>query len=304
MCAICGCSEGAETRITDPAGNTHAQPRDDGHRHSYGHTHDHHHGEGHTHPHEHPHEHHHGEEHAHLHEPGASVATLRETQHGNLLRVEQDVLARNNRIAERNRGWLEGRGVLALNLLSSPGAGKTSLLEKTIRALRSEIEIRVVEGDQETTLDAERIRAAGCPSVQVNTGTGCHLDAPMLAHALRSLDPPRGSLLLIENVGNLVCPALFDLGEALKVVILSVTEGEDKPLKYPHMFRASQLMVLNKTDLLAHVDFDVQACFAHARRVNPEIELLQLSARSGAGLEDWYAWLRARTAAVRLRAVS
>jgi hydrogenase nickel incorporation protein HypB len=252
------------------------------------------------HSHERPHEHHHGEELAHQHR--ASVATLHEPQHGNLLRIEQDVLVRNNRMAERNRGWLEGRGVLALNLLSSPGAGKTTLLEKTIRALHTEIEMCVVEGDQETTLDAERIRAAGCPSVQVNTGTGCHLDAPMLAHALHSLDPPRGSLLLIENVGNLVCPALFDLGEAAKIVILSVTEGDDKPLKYPHMFRAAQLMLVNKTDLLAHVDFDVQACLDHARRVNPEIELLRLSARSGAGLEDWYAWLRARVAAAGLRA--
>jgi hydrogenase nickel incorporation protein HypB len=304
MCAICGCSEGAETRFTDSGGNAHAHPHNDGDTHAHGHRHDHHHGEGHTHSHEDPHEHLHGEEHAHLHEHRASVAMLHEPQHGNLLRIEQDVLARNNRMAERNRGWLEGRGVLALNLLSSPGAGKTSLLEKTVRALHSEIEMRVVEGDQETTLDAERIRAAGCQSVQVNTGTGCHLDASMLAQALRSLDPPRGSLLMIENVGNLVCPALFDLGEAAKIVILSVTEGQDKPLKYPHMFRAAQLMLLNKTDLLAHVDFDVQACLDHARRVNPEIELLQLSVRNGAGLEDWYAWLRARVAAAALRAVS
>ena len=161
MCAICGCSEGAETRFTDSGGNAHAHPHNDGDTHAHGHRHDHHHGEGHTHSHEDPHEHLHGEEHAHLHEHRASVAMLHEPQHGNLLRIEQDVLARNNRMAERNRGWLEGRGVLALNLLSSPGAGKTSLLEKTVRALHSEIEMRVVEGDQETTLDAELRRRHG-----------------------------------------------------------------------------------------------------------------------------------------------
>jgi hydrogenase nickel incorporation protein HypB len=193
----------------------------------------------------------------------------------------------------RNRGWFEGRNILALNLVSSPGAGKTTLLERTLRELRGEIPISVVEGEQETLLDAERIRATGCQAVQINTGTGCHLDAHMLAHALDELAPPLNSVVMIENVGNLVCPALFDLGERAKVTILSVTEGDDKPMKYPHMFRASRLMVLNKVDLLPHVDFDVDRCIGYARRVNPEIDVLTLSARSGEGLEGWYQWLRA-----------
>jgi hydrogenase nickel incorporation protein HypB len=188
--------------------------------------------------------------------------------------------------------------------VSSPGAGKTTLLERTIRDLKRVISISVVEGDQETTLDAERIRATGCKSVQVNTGTGCHLEAKMLAHALKELEPPTHSLVMIENVGNLVCPALFDLGEHAKVVIFSVTEGADKPLKYPHIFRASSLMILNKMDLLPHVDFDVSACIAHARRVNPDIEVLQVSAITGAGLEHWYTWLRARLTTCRVEGAS
>jgi hydrogenase nickel incorporation protein HypB len=221
---------------------------------------------------------------------------------GTTVSVLEDVLAKNNRLAERNRGWLEGRSILALNLVSSPGAGKTTLLERTIRDLKGTISISVVEGDQETMLDAERIRATGCKSVQVNTGTGCHLEAQMLARALKELDPPARSLVMIENVGNLVCPALFDLGEHAKVVIFSVTEGADKPLKYPHMFRASSLMILNKIDLLPHVDFDVSACIAHARRVNPDIEVLQVSSTKGDGLEGWYTWLRERLAICRVEA--
>ena len=210
------------------------------------------------------------------------------------VKLEQDVLARNNSLATRNRDWLRGRNTLALNLVSSPGSGKTTLLERTIRDLSGTVPISVVEGDQETALDAARIRSAGCRVIQVNTGTGCHLEAQMLARALEELDPPANSLVLIENVGNLVCPALFDLGEQAKVVILSVTEGVEKPLKYPHMFRASSLMILNKIDLLPYVSFDINACTAHARRVNPEIEVLQVSATTGAGLEGWYSWLRAR----------
>ncbi len=221
-------------------------------------------------------------------------------QHGTTVALEQAVLAKNDRLAERNRGWLEGRGILALNLMSSPGAGKTTLLERTVQAFAGAI--GVIEGDQASLLDAERIRAAGCPVVQVNTGTGCHLDASMIAQALRQLAPPQGSLVLIENVGNLVCPALFDLGERIKVVILSVAEGDDKPLKYPHMFKAAGLMILGKTDLLPHVDFDVERCIAHARQVNPAIECLQLSARTGQGLDAWCDWLRARSAAAAERA--
>ncbi|WP_346836640.1 hydrogenase nickel incorporation protein HypB [Microbulbifer sp. SAOS-129_SWC] len=218
-----------------------------------------------------------------------------------LQHLERDLLAHNNTIAARIRDWLRARNILALNLVSSPGAGKTTLLERTLRHLRDlgdSTAVSVVEGDQETRFDAERIRATGCPSVQVNTGTGCHLEASMLAGALEELMPAPGSLLMIENVGNLVCPALFDLGEHAKVAILSVTEGEDKPLKYPHMFRAASLMILNKIDLLPYVDFDVETCLGFARRVNPDIAVVQVSARTGAGLPDWYAWLQAQQSAL------
>ena len=209
-----------------------------------------------------------------------------------MVTLEREVLARNNSIAERVRGWLAGRGVLALNLVSSPGAGKTTLLERTIRDLGDEVPLSVIEGDQQTLNDARRIQAAGCRVVQVNTGTACHLDASMVARALQQLDPPGGSVVMIENVGNLVCPALFDLGEWSKVVIGSVTEGDDKPIKYPHMFRASGLMVLNKMDLLPHVEFDEDRCIGFARQVNPKLQVLQLSASRGDGLADWYGWLR------------
>ena len=179
-----------------------------------------------------------------------------------------------------------------MNLVSSPGAGKTTLLERTIRDLGGEIPLSVIEGDQQTLNDARRIQAAGCRVVQVNTGTACHLDASMIARALQQLDPPGGSVVMIENVGNLVCPALFDLGEWSKVVIASVTEGDDKPIKYPHMFRASGLMVLNKIDLLPHVQFDVDRCIGYARQVNPRIGVLKVSATRGEGLDEWYDWLR------------
>ena len=216
--------------------------------------------------------------------------------------LEEQILAKNQRLAERNRGWLAGRGVVALNLVSAPGSGKTTLLERTLRDLRHEFAISVVEGDQATVNDAERIRATGCPVVQINTGTGCHLEADMLAHGLQQLDPPARSMVLIENVGNLVCPALFDLGERAKVVILSVTEGEDKPLKYPHMFRASDLMLVNKIDLLPYLRFDLERCIGYAREVNPSIKVLRVSAQTGEGMAGWYDFLRecvgARVAAV------
>jgi hydrogenase nickel incorporation protein HypB len=213
--------------------------------------------------------------------------------------LEEAILSKNDRLAEENRRWFGSHGILALNLVSSPGAGKTTLLERTIRDLRGRWPIGVLEGDQETVQDAERIRAAGCDAVQINTGTGCHLDAAMVARGVRELGPERGSLLMIENVGNLVCPSLFDLGELAKVVILSVTEGEDKPLKYPHIFRASSLMILNKVDLLPHVSFDVSRCLEYARRVNPAIRILQLSATRGDGLDSWYSWIQAAFGASR-----
>lgn len=210
--------------------------------------------------------------------------------------VEQDILAKNDAFAARNRTALREKGVFAVNLVSSPGSGKTALLEKTIVALAGQIEIDVIEGDQQTSHDADRIRARGARAVQINTGRGCHLDAHMVGHAMERLAPGRGSVLMIENVGNLVCPAAFDLGEAHKVVVLSVTEGEDKPLKYPDLFRRASLMLLNKIDLLQYLEFDVERCIDCARRINPAIAVLRLSAKTGEGLDGWVDWIRKRRA--------
>lgn len=280
MCETCGCSDDAKTTITDlKTGQAIALPADD-------HDHDHHDHHDHDH-HDHNHQHSHGE-HTHSHDDVPHT----HASDGRVIRLEQDILAKNNRLAERNRGWFAGRNVLALNLVSSPGAGKTTFLERTIRDLGEEIPIHVIEGDQATLHDAERIAATGCRVVQINTGTGCHLEADMVAHGLQQLDPPMSSLVMIENVGNLVCPALFDLGEHAKVVIASVTEGDDKPIKYPHMFRASQVMILNKIDLLPHVQFDVDRCLDYARQVNPDLTVIQLSATTGEGLDPWYEWVR------------
>lgn len=212
--------------------------------------------------------------------------------------LEQNVLARNDRSAEATRHRLAARNVLALNLMSAPGAGKTTLLERTILDLGSTAPMVVIEGDQATTRDADRIRAAGGRAVQINTGRGCHLDAEMVALALDELEPAAGSIVLIENVGNLVCPALFDLGEAARIVILSVAEGDDKPIKYPHMFRAADLMLLNKIDLLPHVRFDSARCVADARLANPRLGVIEVSATRGDGLAGWYDWLRERSAAL------
>jgi hydrogenase nickel incorporation protein HypB len=210
-----------------------------------------------------------------------------------MIRIEQDILGKNNEYARANRELFQRQGVLALNLVSSPGSGKTSLLTATIERLQGRVPVSVIEGDQQTSNDAERIRATGAPAVQVNTGKGCHLDAHMVGHAVEHLKLQGSGLLLIENVGNLVCPSAFDLGEAHKVVILSVTEGEDKPLKYPDMFHASDLMILNKIDLLPYVDFDVKRCIEYARRINPKLEVLQVSARTGEGMDVWIGWLEA-----------
>jgi hydrogenase nickel incorporation protein HypB len=219
--------------------------------------------------------------------------------HSHVETLEQRVLAKNDALAEGNRAWLAERGILALNLMSSPGAGKTTLLERTITDVGGRRPVAVIEGDQETELDADRIRRTGCAVVQVNTGAGCHLEAGMVRDALIGLAPPDGSLLLVENVGNLVCPALFDLGENGKVVIISVTEGTDKPLKYPHMFAAADLVVVNKTDLLPYVDFDVERCHAYARSVNPGVRMITLSATTGDGVGAWYDWIASTSLAQR-----
>jgi hydrogenase nickel incorporation protein HypB len=208
-----------------------------------------------------------------------------------MVKIEQDILGKNNAYADGNRKRFAEHGIFAVNLVSSPGSGKTTLLVKSIEMLSGKASVAVVEGDQQTSNDADRIRATGAPAIQVNTGKGCHLDAHMVGHALERLNLADDSLLMIENVGNLVCPAAFDLGEAHKVVILSVTEGEDKPLKYPDMFNAADLMLLNKVDLLPYLSFDVAKCIEYAQRVNPKLQVIQVSATSGAGMEAWLGWL-------------
>lgn len=223
---------------------------------------------------------------------GVSVPGLTQAR---LIEVETGILAKNDALAAGNRTRLTALGVLALNLVSSPGSGKTTLLCKTIAAL-GDLPLAVIEGDQQTSADADRIRATGARAIQINTGKGCHLDAQMVGHAIQDLQPAAHSLLFIENVGNLVCPAGFDLGEDAKVAILSVTEGEDKPLKYPDMFTAARLAILNKLDLAPHCDADLEAYAANLRRVNPEIEIIALSARTGEGMDLWLNWLRARLA--------
>ncbi len=208
------------------------------------------------------------------------------------IQLETDILSKNNMTAERNRGYFEALDIKVLNLVSSPGSGKTSLLEKTINELNNELKIYVIEGDQQTLNDANRIEKAGAPVIQINTGNGCHLDAEMINHAIKELKPERNSILFIENVGNLVCPALFDLGESIRVVIISVTEGDDKPTKYPTMFESSQLCIINKTDLLPYVDFDIKKAKEYALRVNPELRFLSLSVKTGKGMNDWYNYLK------------
>jgi hydrogenase nickel incorporation protein HypB len=220
------------------------------------------------------------------------------------VKIEQDILAKNNAYAAENRHSLAEHGVLALNLVSSPGSGKTTLLTRTLAALQGQVKMAVIEGDQQTSMDADRIRETGVPAIQINTGKGCHLDAHMVGHALERLPLPEDGVLFIENVGNLVCPSSFDLGEAHKVVILSVTEGEDKPLKYPDMFHAADLMLLNKVDLLPYLSFDVTRGIEYARRVNPAIVVMQVSATRGDGLAEWLHWIeRGRQAVARHQVV-
>jgi len=282
MCVTCGCGEGETTiqRLDDGHAHEHAHPHV--HTHADGTTHSHGHDYDHGHAHDHDHAHGGGHEHPHAHDmrvPGRNAQTIE---------LETALLGKNQELAERNRGWLAGRGVLALNLMSSPGAGKTTLLERCIRDLREQLSISVVEGDQATTNDAQRIRAAGAAAVQVNIGTGCHLEADMLASALDLLQPAKGSLVVIEKVGNLVCPALFEA----RVVIFSVTEGEDKPLKYPHMFSRADVLLLSKIDLLPHLRIDLQLMMDNALAVNPRLRIIPVSAYTGEGLDAWYGWLR------------
>jgi hydrogenase nickel incorporation protein HypB len=287
MCTTCGCGDG-EVKIDgedahSADGHAHEHVHADGTRHSHDH--------GHEHGHDHAHEHRHSYAPAHSHAPGLGAKRM--------VQIEQDILAKNNAYAAKNRERLADRGVFTLNLVSSPGSGKTTLLCKTIEMLKGRRQVTVIEGDQQTSQDAERIRATGAPAIQINTGKGCHLDAHMVGHAMEKLELADDSLLMIENVGNLVCPAAFDLGEACKVVILSVTEGEDKPIKYPDMFRAASLMLMNKCDLLPYLSFKVDAAIEFARRVNPGIEVIQVSATSGQGMDQWLDWIEKGSANAR-----
>lgn len=296
MCAICGCAapsspmmtQDAPTTLTGTrhthASHTHGDHKHNDHAHDiYPHTIA---GDGQT--------LHFGQGTEGVHVPGLAPEKV--------LRIERDILEKNNAYARANRARIRSVGGFALNLVSSPGSGKTTLLVRAIDELKSRFPVAVIEGDQQTSRDAERIRAAGAPAVQINTGNGCHLDAHMVGHALDSLPLPEGVVLFVENVGNLVCPAAFDLGEAHKVVVLSVTEGEDKPLKYPNMFAAADLMLINKADLIPYLDFDVATCIANARRINPRIETLIVSAKTGDGMTDFYAWIETHRAMVAVGA--
>ncbi|MBK9488873.1 MAG: hydrogenase nickel incorporation protein HypB [Haliscomenobacter sp.] len=228
------------------------------------------------------------------HQHNAPAAVSAHTGEKKIIHLEQDILAKNNQSAQRNRGYFEAKNILALNLVSSPGSGKTALLERTLHDLREKMNFAVIEGDQQTTQDADRIVATGAPVVQINTGQGCHLDADMVYRALHELHPAEDAVVMIENVGNLVCPAMFDLGETARVVIISVTEGDDKPIKYPDMFHSAQLCLINKIDLLPYVKFDLERAKDFARRVNPNLEFIAVSATAGTGMEAWYQWLLAR----------
>ena len=261
MCGTCGCGDTNTTRILTPK-----EYEQHEHTHEHNHTHDHDHIHDHTHPHDHTHSH--------------------------TIEVEQDILQVNDLAAARNRGYFEAKNITALNLVSSPGSGKTSLLEKTLADLKSKLAFYVIEGDQQTMHDANRIDALQIPVVQVNTGSGCHLESDMIYDAVKKLNPKENSLLMIENVGNLVCPALFDLGEKARVVIISTTEGDDKPIKYPDMFAGSEVCIINKIDLLPYLNFDLEKAKEYARKVNPNLVFFEVSATTGEGVDKWYDWLK------------
>jgi hydrogenase nickel incorporation protein HypB len=275
MCTVCGCG----TDIIDENGD--------------GHAHQHHH-----------HDHSHGEDGAITLGAGIAGVHIPGMSQERIIQVEQDILSKNNRYASENRAYFSANGIFALNLMSSPGSGKTSLLVRLINDLKDRVKISVIEGDQQTSNDAARIRETGAAAIQINTGKGCHLDAHMVGHAAQDLLLDRNQVLFIENVGNLVCPAAFDLGEAHKVVVLSMTEGEDKPLKYPDMFVASDLMILNKADLLPYLDFDVGLCIANALRVNPKLGTFVVSAKTGEGLPALCSWLEANAVMAATRAIA
>ena len=296
MCETCGCGSNEGFKIHDPH-HTHGPEHD--HMHDQDHNHSHPDDQQHDHDHygHHPHDHSHGENghHSHDHTHGENGHHSHDHTHQKVIDLNLDILSGNNIIAGMNRRFFEGRKVLCLNMVSSPGSGKTTILEKTITHLSGTGKIYVIEGDQQTLLDAERIEKAGAPAIQINTGAGCHLDARMVEGALKKLEVEANSILFIENVGNLVCPAMFDLGEHKRVVVISVTEGEDKPLKYPYMFQTSHLCIINKSDLIPYVDFRTEEVIKHARSVNPDLDFLSVSAKTGEGMNLWYDWIRSHS---------
>ncbi|WP_298265457.1 hydrogenase nickel incorporation protein HypB [uncultured Lutibacter sp.] len=265
MCGTCGCG-------SDTHGPTILKPGEHNDSHTHHHSHSHHHDDHHHHPHE-----NHNHEHAHTHK---------------VLEIEQDILQNNQILAARNRGYFEAKNIFALNLVSSPGSGKTSILERTLNDLKSEISFYVIEGDQQTLNDANRIDALNIPVVQINTGKGCHLESEMVYNAVKKLEPKDHSVLMIENVGNLVCPSMFDLGEGKRVVIISTTEGEDKPIKYPDMFHTADVCIINKIDLLPYVNIDLDKLKNYALQVNPKLQFFEISATNGDGMDAWYHWLK------------
>ncbi|MGI9531487.1 hydrogenase nickel incorporation protein HypB [Lutimonas sp.] len=277
MCGTCGCgSPEGHVSIQKPGSVLHEH-------HHHSHDDHHHHEHSHAHSHDHGHQHEHQQEH------------LKKT----VIEVEQDILQQNDLMASRNRGYFEAKDLFVLNLVSSPGSGKTSILEKSLTDLKDQLDFAVIEGDQQTLQDANRIDALDVPVIQINTGKGCHLESDMVHNAVKQLAPLEGSILMIENVGNLVCPSMFDLGENKRVVIISTTEGEDKPLKYPDMFLSSDVCIINKTDLLPYLDFDINKLKTYALQVNPSLEFFEVSATKGEGMELWYQWLKNEQAAIK-----
>ena len=285
MCGTCGCGSGED-------GVTILKPFE--HHHHQGHSHDHHHGHGHDHEHEHTHDHDHVHPHDHDHPHGHSHQHehAAESHKGKVLKVEQDILQGNEVMAAKNRGYFEAKDIVALNLVSSPGSGKTALLERTLRDLKEEIPFYVIEGDQQTLNDANRIAALDVPVIQINTGKGCHLESDMVYEAVKKLKMEDHSVLMIENVGNLVCPSMFNLGEDKRIVIISTTEGADKPIKYPDIFHTADICIINKIDLLPYLNIDLNEIKRYALQVNPHLTFFELSATTGEGMESWYAWLR------------
>ena len=296
MCDTCGCDQSNdEVTIRKPGEENikhseHIHEHEhDGHTHTHSHVHSH--SNDHPHSHTHDHEHEHEQDHEFTHRSFGGHEHQSHS-HERTIELRTDILQKNNLLAERNRGYFQAKNIFSVNLVSSPGSGKTSLLERSIRELKNEIKFFVIEGDQQTMNDANRIEAVGAPVIQINTGNGCHLDADMINKAINKLDAENNSVVMIENVGNLVCPALFDLGETKRVVIISVTEGEDKPIKYPNMFASSHLCIINKTDLLPYVDFDIEKTKQYALQVNHHLEFIELSVKTGEGMKEWYEWIK------------